>query len=247
MSSISETDGPAKDPSHSLVGAALFLVGLVSAVILSLVVSWPDQEAFNFDRTLVQSEALPALHCPLIITPKDSGRIDVSIRNAHIRATTLRIRSRISEGSISLFREEIQQIALEPGEKQVLSWPIFVEDAVYNRIVMARVNQFKRTPFPAMASSCGVLVLDVPWLTGVQTTAVLVVVTALFLGLGTLIWLRSNRPLRGRRQGAARRGGIMLALVLLSIITGLLKMPAIGLMLLLLATFFVFSLLERLN
>ena len=68
---------------------------------------------------------------PLVITPKDKATIGVTIANTHVRPTTLRIRSHIAEGSLALLREDIQQIALEPGEKETLSWPIFMEDAAY--------------------------------------------------------------------------------------------------------------------
>ena len=246
MSASAEQNASKIRKRRSRIGAALFLVGLAIAIIFSIVVFWPDQEATAFDRGLNREDTLPALHCPLIITHKDDATIGVTITNTHIRPTTLRIRSRIAEGSLAFLREDIQQIALEPDEKQTLRWPIFMEDAAYDYMIIARVNQFQRTPFPARASSCGVLALDIGWLSGNQVVALLVVSAVLCLAGGAALWLRNNRPLDWKRQAAAKRAGIMLGLVLLSIIAGLLKMPIIALILLFFSLLFVVSVIERL-
>jgi hypothetical protein len=236
-----------KTPSkQTLLGAGLFLVGLIVAIVFSIVVAWPDQEATTFDMTPVEMAPLRSLRCPLIITPKDKAAIGVSISNTHVRPTTLRIRSRISKGSVSFYREDVQQIALEPGEQKLLIWPISLEDAAYDRFVMARVNQFQRTPFPARASSCGVLALNIPGLTGNQIVALLASAAGLCLAAGIVEWLRAGWPLTTRRRGAAQRAGLMLALVALSIVAGLLQMPVMALLALLLSAVFVVSLIERL-
>ncbi|UCG25596.1 MAG: hypothetical protein JSW55_06300 [Chloroflexota bacterium] len=246
--SVAAKPGPPETKKwQSRLGAVLFLVGLVLAVVLSIVVFWPDQEATAFDRGLIREEALRSLHCPLVITPKDEATIGVTIVNTHVRPTTLRIRSHIAEGSLAFLREDIQQIALEPGEKQTLTWPIFMEDAAYDFMIIARVNQFQRVPFPARAASCGVLALNMGWITGNQLVALLVVAAGLCLVVGSALWLRSDWPLTWRRREAAQRAGAMLVLVLASVIAGLLKLPIIALILLFLSVVFVISLIERLT
>ena len=127
-----------------------------------------------------------------------------------------------------------------------MSWPIFMEDAAYDYMILARVNQFQRVPFPARAGSCGVLALDIGWITGNQIVALLIVAALLCLVGGSALWLRSDWPLTWRRREAAQRAVAMLVLVLASIITGLLKMPIIALILLFLSVLFVISLIERL-
>ncbi len=231
---------------QSRIGAGLFIVGLVLALVFSIVIFWPDQEATVFDRGTIREEALRSLHCPLVITPRDEATIGVTIANTHVRPTTLRIRSHIAEGSLAFLREDIQQIALEPGEKQTLRWPIFMEDAAYDYMIITSVKQFQRVPFPARAGSCGVLALDIGWITGNQIVALLIVAALLCLVGGSALWLRSDWPLTWRRREAAQRAVAMLVLVLASIITGLLKMPIIALILLFLSVLFVISLIERL-
>jgi hypothetical protein len=247
MSVPAEPDASGAGKWQSRFGAVLFLVGLILALVFSIVIFWPDQEATAFDRGLIREEALRPLHCPLVITPKDEATVGVTIANTHIRPTTLRIRSHIAEGSLAFLREDIQQIALEPGEKETLSWPIFMEDAAYDYMIIARVNQFQRVPFPARAGSCGVLALDIGWFTGSQVVALLVGAAGLCLVAGSALWLRSSWPLTWRRREAARRAGAMLVLVLASIIAGLLQMPIIALGLLFLSVVFVISFIERLT
>jgi hypothetical protein len=93
---------------QSRIGAVLFIVGLGIAVVFSIVVFWPDQEATAFVRGTIREEALRSLHCPLVITPKDEATIGVTIANTHVRPTTLRIRSQIAVGSLVFLREDIQ-------------------------------------------------------------------------------------------------------------------------------------------
>ncbi len=224
----------------------MFLVGLFLAVILTITIFWPDQEASVFDRTPVKLASLSGMRCPIMITPQDDAEVSVTITNTHVRPTTLRIRSRIAEATTSLFREDIQQIDLEPDEAQTLSWPIFMEDAVFDYMVMARIHQFQRTPFPASSGSCGVMALNIPLLAGSQVVLLLFLVAAVFLAVGIVLWLRSDWPLTGKRLGAARRGLIILIAVLLGLLTGLLQMPTVTLIMLILSAVFLVSLLERL-
>ena len=88
--------------------------------------------------------------------------------------------------------------------------------------------------------------LDIGWLTGNQVVALLVGTAVLCLAGGSALWLRGNRPLSWKRRDAAKRAGIMLGLVILSIIAGLLKIPFVALILLLFSLIFVVSLIERL-
>ena len=238
---------PAGRSNQAIWGALLFVAGLVLAAVFALGISWPDQEAVNFERSLAESEALSALRCPLLITPQDNGEIGVTITNTHIRPTSLRIRARVSLGTISSAREDIQQVALEPDESATLRWPIAMEDAVYGRIVMARVNQFRRTPFPAQSSACGVLVLNVPGLTGGQIVALLVSGALLGLAGGAALWLRAGWPLNLKRRGTAQRAALILILVVLSVVAGLLHATTVGLLLLLFSTIVIGSLVEQLR
>ena len=220
---------------------------MVLAITFSFSVAWPDQEAVNFDRTLAESGTLPALRCPLIITPRDNAVISVTLTNTHVRDTTLRVRSRIAMGSMSFFREDLQQLALQPDQQETLSWPIAIEDAVYNRMVMARVYQFRRTPFPARERACGVMVARIDWLTGRQVVALWIVAAGLALGAGGFLWLRHARPLSVKRRATVQRAAALLLLVLLSIFAGLLQWSIIALLLLVMATIVIGSLAEQLR
>lgn len=227
------------------IGALLFLVGLTMAAVLSVMIFWPDQEARPFAMSLGVKERLPGLACPLIITPRDNAEVTVKVRNTHDRPTSLRFLSSISEGTAGLLREDTQQIDLDPGETNTLAWPIAIEDAAYDRIVMARVQRYSRPPFAAGDQSCGVLVINAAQVTGKQIVTGIAVVATLLTGVGIALWLRHAWPLDSRDKGTARVGAAMLLLVLLSILLGVMQQPYFALIVLLGAGVFVFSLIER--
>ena len=89
MSVPAEPDTSGAGKWQNRIGAVLFLVGLFLAIVFSIAVFWPDQEATVFDRRMIGEETLRSLHCPLVITPKDEATIGVTITNTHIRPTTL--------------------------------------------------------------------------------------------------------------------------------------------------------------
>lgn len=229
----------------SKLGALLFLIGLTLAAVLSVMIFWPDQEARPFALSLGVTERLDGLDCPLIITPRDNAEIAVNIRNTHERPTSLRFLSVISEGTAGLLRENTRQIDLDPDETGTLAWPIAVEDAAYDRIVMARVQRYRRPPFSASDQSCGILVINTEQVTGQQIVAAMAITATLLTGSGMVLWLRHEWPLDNRSKGTARVGAIMLCLVIASILLGVLQHPYFAVIVLLAAGVFVFSLIER--
>jgi hypothetical protein len=247
MSIDPQTTQSTTSPIQRTVGTYLFLTGLILAILFSIIVFWPDQEATLFDQSLSSQGTLTTMRCPLIITPRDDASVRITLTNTHDRDTSLRVRSRISAGSTLFLREETLQIDLVPDESATLAWPIEMDDAAYGRVVLSRVYQYRRSPFPARSQTCGVLAVDVPQMTGGQIIGVLVTTSTASLTAGIWLWRRGTGPLVGRNREAARIGGTMLLLVLLSIVLGLLQRPFFALVLLLGSSLFVVSLLERLG
>jgi len=104
-------------------------------------------------------------------------------------------------------------ITISSGRSEERSWEVNYEDAVYDRFVLVRVTQHGHYPVPSQTASCGILALDVPFLSG---SAIVTLITALIGGcifFGLRLWLKYNQPLMGKPK-TITQGFVWLTIVL---------------------------------
>ena len=211
-----------RESKSNPLAAGLFGFGLLLALLLVVVSFWPDMEARMFDPGLTAEARLTALRCPMVVTPADDAQIRVTFRNTlDDRDLRLFVVARISEGRITTMRQSNTQLRLAPGERETLTWDIAPEDAVYGRVIMARVHQFRSFPFPSRERSCGVLFVNTPWLTGGQLVWLLGGLTLLSLGGGAGLWLR-QRPFDEAQRKKMLGMGLATAVLFIAFLAGLL-------------------------
>jgi len=183
---------------------AVFAVGVLVGTTLIAITVWGDLEASLFNPGIQYDAHLRTLRCPVIITPNHPGTIHARIKNTLDRSTSMFLRARISEGYVTLFREEKLQLPLEPGEAQRVDWTINADDAAYDRLVLFKVGVTGGYPIPARQATCGVVRIGIPFLSGG-----LIYVIALVIGLAgsigaTVFWIRRNPGMLGTEVQLAR-------------------------------------------
>ncbi len=213
-----------------ILGILLFALGLLAGMALAAGAVWGDLEASLFHSARRGDASLRGLRCPVILTTAETGAIRATLTNPLDRAATFNLRTYISEGFVSLFREERARVPLEPGEKERLEWPVTAEDAAYGRVILARVQVMGQYPLPARQGACGILVFDLPSVTGGQVLAVVLAASLLLLAGGAGLWLAANRPLAGQRLEVARALGALGASVVVALVTSLLGLWVAGLL-----------------
>lgn len=192
-------------------------MGMVLALVLIGFALWPDFEAALFDTNNARGESLNSLHCPLLITPSDAATIRLTLTNPLDKPVNFLVRANISEKFVSLIRQEQGEARLQPGERTEFTWPIEPQDAVYGRMILARVRVLRASTLPTRQKACGVLLLNVPIVTGNQIVGGLLAMTLLYLGGGGFLWVRHERPLTGRKRELARIVGAFVLLLLLTL------------------------------
>jgi hypothetical protein len=96
------------------------------------------------------------------------------------------------------------------------------------------MHQFPYGPLPYRNASCGIYVINIPFLTGQQFIIISLVLGLIFSGVGLLLWALSSRPIVWDKLTRIHE---LLALILLAIficITGLSSMWLLGVFLLIL-------------
>lgn len=197
----------------------LFSTGLLLGLILLGGSTWADYEATLFDSTLPASWAdteLTTLGCPIVISSQETGVVTASFSNTTPKPVNLRIRIHISDGLVTLIREENTILALTPGEIKVGEWTVYPENAAWGNFILVRAFQFSTSQIPSRSSSCGILVIDLFNLSGTQIIFLLITISILTMSGGLGLYIYISSPLQGRSMSIA----IVMSLLAILVIIG---------------------------
>lgn len=235
----------ARQRTLDVVGRILFAFGILLGVVFWGSAVWVDIEAFLFDSSLDADAALTSLRCPVLITAAEVGEIRATVSNSLDWAIQPKLTFHVTDGFVSLMREESEHLPLAPGEKRELSWQVTVEDAAWDYFILARVFLPRAYPLPSRTSSCGIVALDIGFLTGGQLAAMVILVSGVLMGLGLYLWSVAHKPLEGRRLQEARARGALIALVVLGVVFGMLGFWLPGLVCLVVLVLLIVVMLAR--
>ena len=188
-----------RQKSLRVASLIIYIAGIILGMTIAGGIVWSDLEASLFDSSIKAKSSL-SLRCPVVITTHESGVVTAILKNPTEREKNFYIRAHISEGFVSLKREIDQQIPVAPGEKGEASWGIYPEDAAYNRIILFRAFVNASYPLPTQGNFCGVLVVDIPLVTGAQLFILILGIYLACLVGGMAIWKKANRPMNKNVQ-----------------------------------------------
>ena len=218
------------------IGLVLLVIGTFLLAFLGLISIWGDIEAFVFNAAIRSERPLSTLRCPAIITPKDKAVVSARILNSSDRELEMLVRTNISDGYVIFLREVPTTFTLQPGESDIVKVPISMEDAAYDRVVLVRMHQISRGSLPYKNASCGVIVFDLPWITGRQFVFA-------FFGLGTILsalglgLLSQNQKIISREQLISFR--LLIGFTILSPILAIIGLQGWWLLGLIIATIWI--------
>lgn len=191
----------------------LFYVGILLGIVFLGYTVWADIEATLFDPAYDADESLRTLKCPLLLTNGESGVVSASFRNTSDGSIKPLVRAHISDGRVTLMREYQELVTISPGKSETRSWEVYPEDAVYDRFILVRVTQHAYFPVPSRTATCGILVMDIPFLSSRAVVAIVVALIIACTYLGLRLWMKYNRPLQ-RRARTVSQGFLWMAGVL---------------------------------
>lgn len=196
------------------IGVILYITGILAGSALVALSAWGDIEASTFDAALQTDETLRSLECPVFIGKEENSVIAAEIDNTTERDVSPVVRARITQGYVTLVREHRGKVEIPQGESARIEWDITAEDAAYRQLILARVYQFSNYSLPSRQSTCGVVVVPIPGLTGQQFYILLFVSALVLSAVGLFLWI----PNRGKNEdlgGRKLRAYIYLAAYLL--------------------------------
>jgi hypothetical protein len=181
-----------------ILSATLFVIGVFLAITFYGIATWADFEASLFDTSIKADETLRSVRCPVIVGINQVSAVRAKIHNTLDRKASFSVRTRVSDGMITLMREENQRFPLEPGESAALEVSVSPVDAVWNRVIMSRVMQNRSYPEPSKSGTCGILVFNFVGLSGNWIQLIWLGIAFVLILVGLYLWVQINQPMEGR-------------------------------------------------
>lgn len=215
-----------------ILGVIFYVIGIVIGLTLFGGSTWADFEASLFDSSMGADSIYRSLKCPILIAQTETGTVTGTFKNPLDRPLVRYMRTHISEGYITLFREVINDFTLEPGEQRQVEWQVSGDDAVFGSVALVRLHLNGRYPLPSATGSCGILVVSLFNFTGTQTLALMVGVSVLSTALGLGLWITANKPLKGHIRTLTSAMIALAVMIIAGVIISIIGMWEVGAILL---------------
>jgi hypothetical protein len=190
------------------LGALTFAIGVLLSTLLTAALTWAPLEAELYGFPRYTTERFDGLSCPRLMTRSERGVIRASVRNPSQEIISPIVSIRIS-GPVAPIEEQAQ-VRIQPGETRMLEWPISSENIDLERFIFAKVNRSPSYPLPGADAMCGTLVLDWPWLNGLQILSVWLALCLVCIPAGMWMWSAGT-------QEQGKMPGVMKALAALAL------------------------------
>jgi hypothetical protein len=237
---------PGRDRWLRIVGVVLFSVGFALGVLVFAGATWADLEGAMFDTGMRGDKTLRTLRCPVLITRNETGTVSAGFHNPLDRPVRFSIRTRISEGFVTLMREETAYLPVDEGATERLEWTVTPDEAAYGSVILVKVLLRGHYPLPSRQATCGVLVLGLPFLSGRQALALTVAASLLLMALGGILWLRGAWPVKeGSGLDLARGLAALAVCVLVGMVVGFLGAWVLGLIVVVITALLIVELLRH--
>lgn len=190
-----------REKGLNFLGTMLLCGGAFLLTLFAALIIWPNFEAEVAGRLMPNLEPIDSLRCPLLLNGDEERTISAQFVNPTDEPLRLRIDSQISEGSLTMMRTDQREIFIPANTTEEVEWMISADDAAHDRFIVAKFHALRNREYAATASNCGIMTMNLPFLSGRQIVTALVASSVLLVGVGTQRIL-SERPLtrRGKRM-----------------------------------------------
>jgi hypothetical protein len=177
------------------IGITLIIIGAICFILIGSLSIWADLEATLFNSAMRSDKRLTSLKCPSFITEEEIGIISATFHNSSDKPISPLIRTYVTDGYVILMREKVDRLDIAPGETASVEVEVTADNAVYNRLVLARMHQFAYGPLSYRNASCGIYVLNIKTITGNQFIAITATLGLFLSAIGVWLWVKHSRPI----------------------------------------------------
>jgi hypothetical protein len=152
--------------TRRIFGALIFAIGVLSSTLLTGGLTWAGLEAALYGFPRYTDERFDGLSCPLLITRSETALLRVTVNNPSDRVISPIMRIDISAPGLPDTKQV--QVTVPAGQTRQLEWNISSANIDRYYFIFAKANRSASYPVSTAESVCGTLVLDLPFLNGMQ-------------------------------------------------------------------------------
>ncbi|MGC1378446.1 MAG: hypothetical protein WA821_19600 [Anaerolineales bacterium] len=181
-----------------IFGILLFAIGALSSTLLTGGLTWAGVEATLYGFPRYTDERFDGLSCPLLMTRSETALVRVTVNNPSDRVITPFVTVDISAPGLP-DTEEVQ-VTVPAGQSRQLAWRLSSDNIDRRYFIFVKANRSASYPTPEAEAICGTLVLDAPFLTGMQILLIWLALCVVCTPLGLWLW-RSSLDQPGKMPG----------------------------------------------
>jgi hypothetical protein len=209
------------------LGTILFLSGIFLGLALAVAAIWGDFEGFSYFNTGAGYSSFNGLDCPVLMTRSETGTVTARFKNSSSEEFEPYYETAISGPASS--RKFEGQLSVPAHMTKNIQWTVDANDVDLGFFIFVDMNVLPVAGYSTREDTCGIVVLDIPFLTGGQVLASMLTVSLIGILVGLGLWERSaNKKSDGytNLNLALRALGIS---SLLAVLTSMLSWWAAGL------------------
>jgi hypothetical protein len=201
--------------TRRILGALIFALGVLSSTLLTTGLAGGGLEATLYGFERYTTNRFDGLSCPPLMTRSETASIHVSVNNPSNMVITPFITIDVSTPGSPDTQQT--QVNVPPGQTRELQTTVSAENIDRMFFIFVKANRSASYPVDTAEGLCGILVLDVPLLSGMQILAIWLALGLLCTPLGLWLWL-SGVERYSRVQGVMKAlavtalGGLLVGL-----------------------------------
>jgi len=198
------------------LGHLVFLIGILSGMLLSGMFVWVNLEHYLYGFDSLGGKPIRTLKCPLIMTKSETGKVKVSFKNNLDRTSVFNLRADFSTSSGEV-ESTRSKVSIDQGKTQQYEWEVSSDNVTRHLFIFAKVFAYASYKLPFREASCGIWVVNVPYLTGQQLYILLLCITLPGIVIGQILLDLGIQALYGDRLNPHRLLRFWAILVLLAL------------------------------
>jgi len=174
-----------------ILSRALFFLGVVIGLLLSVIAIWNNFESTSYYFTGVKHDPFQGLRCPIMIGPFEGGIVTAVFNNSTNEEDNFYYRAEISGRSFSTRKIE-EHIAVPPGQAKNIRITVDAHDIDLLFFILIKITILPNSVRSTQETTCGIMVINLLGLTGSQisTSAIFLSFAAMAAGLG--LWPQTS-------------------------------------------------------
>ena len=176
--------------SLRMLGYVIFFLGVSVGFVLTAITIWDRLEAISYFFKGTTYDPFHGLQCPVLMAPTEKGMVTAVFNNPTNEEDTFYYRAEISGAP---YRRQIEDhIAVSPHQTKSIQLAVDANDVDLLFFIFVKMHALPSAIRPSQEAVCGILMVDVLGLTGVQLSIMAIVLSFLGIAIGLGLWQQAS-------------------------------------------------------